>query len=154
MNNSVCYVLKTTRIFDKFDNIIDQDSICLYFIDENIAKENVKKDIDELQKSKYLSNCECPEINDNIAILKSNLYGQDDLIFQADYEIIPINNLITDVDVFPDTSELLNSGTYKDQKEEDLLPYSKQFTRDKINELAELSKQLIQLGSCCDTEIY
>lgn len=147
MNNSVCYVLKTTRIFDKFNNIIDQDSICLYFIDENIAKENVKKDIDELQKSKYLSNCECPEIDDNVVILKSNLYGQDDLIFQADYEIINIPPVITDVDVFPDTEELLENGKYKDQDESDIMPYINQLNRNKIEELADLSKQLIQLAN-------
>ena len=147
MSKLFYYVSKLTKITNQLGQVIDQDYLGLYFKDEKTARDNIKKDIEALENSKYLANCTHTPLSEIGVTLQANLSGEQHLIFIADYQLTSVAELLSDVDVFPDTEELLKKGTYKDQTAEDLKPFGKQAERDKMDELADLSKQLIQISS-------
>ena len=141
------FVLKTTCINGVTcgsacaDATGDSDTLGLYFKDEKLAKKCVKKDIEELENSKYLSNCTHTDLDADNIELKANVFGEQELVFIAEYKIEPVATLVEDECIFPDTEELVKAGTYKDKNKDDIMPFVKQAKRDQIDKIAGLANQ-------------
>ena len=142
-------VIKETCVLNQSGNPVDRDCLVLYFKNEKIARDNIKKDIKELEKCKYLANCTCEDDIDNLDLIEfaANIYQDQFLVFKAYYRVEPVAELIDNVDVFPDTEELLKEGTYKDQKEEDIIPFARQAARNEIEEKAKEARLMIDFAN-------